>query len=173
MDILENPKEWLRKFQAGWLAHFEDTGKVDWGKYDRPRNRFAPSGPGINLADSRLLLISSAGAYLHDSQKPFDAANPFGDYTIRLFPSDTPFEALAFAHEHFDHQYIIEDVQVVLPLRHLEEMVSEGIIGELAPNVISFSGYQPNVIRVVKELIPAIIKVAKEAMVNAALLVPT
>ena len=172
MDILENPKEWLHKFQHGWLAHFEETGLADWKKYVRPRNHFAPSGPGIKLTESRLLLISSAGGYLHESQEPFDALNQFGDYSLRLFPSNTPFDSLSFAHDHYDHQYVDADPQVLLPLRHLEEMASEGVIGDLASNVISFSGYQPNVIRVVKELIPAILKVAKEDQVNAALLVP-
>ena len=172
MDILENPKEWLHNFQQGWLAHFEETGMVDWKRYVRPRNHLSPSGPGINLAESRLLLISSAGAYLHESQEPFDSPNQFGDYSMRLFPSDTSFKSLSFSHDHYDHQYVDKDPQVLLPLRHLEEMVSEGVVGELAPNVISFSGYHPNVIRVVKELIPAILKVAKEDQVNAALLVP-
>lgn len=172
MDILENPKDWLQKFQQGWLAHFEETGQIDWKKYVRPKNLFAPSGPGVVLAESRLLLISTAGGYLTDGQEPFDAPNSFGDYSVRVFPSDTPFESLSFAHDHYDHQYVDADAQVLLPLRHLEDMVAEGIIGELASNVISFSGYHPNVIRVVKELIPAIIKLAKEDQVNAALLVP-
>lgn len=173
MDILENPKEWLKNFKQGWLAHLNETGKVDWGKYDRPRNRHAPSGPGIKLSKSRLMLISSSGGFLHDSQDPFDASNAFGDYTIRLIPSDTPFEAISYAHEHYDHQYIDKDPQVGLPLRHLEDMVSEGLIGELAPRVVSFSGYHPNVIRVVKELIPSILEVAKKDRVDAVLLVPT
>lgn len=173
MDILEKPMEWLQEFQQGWLAHYEDTGLVDWKKYVRPRNRLAPSGPAVKLAESRLLLISSAGAYLHGSQEPFDASNPFGDYTVRSFPSDSPFEAISFAHEHYDHQHKDLDPQVLLPLRHLEEMVSTSIVGEMAPNVISFSGYHPDVIRVVKELIPSILAVAKEDQVSAALLIPS
>ena len=173
MEILENPKAWLKSFQEGWLAHFETSGETDWKKYSRPRNRLAPPGPGIDLSSNRLLFISSAGAYLPDTQQPFDASNPFGDYSTRIIPADTPFERIAIAHEHYDHQFVNADPQVLLPLGHLTEMVSEGYVGELMPHFISFSGYHPNVIRVVKELAPAILKIAKEAKADAALLVPS
>lgn len=172
MEILEKPLEWFKEFQEGWLAHLEKTGETDWSKYVRPRNLLAPSGPGINLAESRLLLISSAGGYLKDNQERFDEDNNLGDYSLRVFPFNTKFEELNYAHTHYNHNYITEDPQVLLPLRHLEDMQEEGLIGELAPNVVSFSGYQPNVIRIVKELIPKIVKAAKEMDVRAALLVP-
>lgn len=120
-----------------------------------------------------MALISSAGAYLRDSQGPFitDYA-ALGDYTIRLFPNSTPFETLAFAHGFYDHTAVDEDPQVLLPLRHLEDLVSEGVIGELAPSVISFCGFQPNVERTVNELIPTILEAAKAEAIDAALLVP-
>jgi hypothetical protein len=38
--------------------------------------------------------------------------------------------------------------------------------------VISFSGYQPDVVRVVNELIPAVVEAAKAEQVDAALLIP-
>ena len=67
MSIVEQPLEWLEEFQLGWLAHYQRTGKIDWDKYVRPRNTFSPSGPGVNLAESRLLLISSSGRKSADS----------------------------------------------------------------------------------------------------------
>lgn len=173
MEILEKPLEWLKEFQEGWLADYEKTGKPDWSKYVRPRNLLAPSGPGIDLSQSRLMLVSSAGGFLNDKQEPFDQDNNLGDYSTRLFPSDTPFSTIDYAHTHYNHKYVDQDPQVLLPLRHLEDMQKEGIIGELASDVVSFSGYQPNVIRIVKELIPKMIKAAKEMEVQAALLVPT
>lgn len=172
MEILEKPMEWLKEFQDGWLAHYEKTGETDWSKYARPRNLLAPSGPGIDLSQSRLMLISSAGGHLKDTQDRFDENNKLGDYSLRAFPSDTEFTELDFAHTHYKHDYVKQDPQVLLPLRHLEDMQAEGLIGELAPDVLSFSGYQPNVIRIVKELMPKIVKAAKEMQVQAALLVP-
>jgi D-proline reductase (dithiol) PrdB len=172
LSILENPLEWLKDFQRGWLAAYEKTGIPDWNTYTRPRNHFTPSGSGVDLAKSRLMLVSSAGGYLPDSQIAFDEHNPLGDYSIRVIPSDTPLPEIKFAHVYYNHKYADEDPQVLIPLKHLKEMMEEGVIGEVAPIFVSFNGHQPNVIRVVKELVPAIIKVAKEHAVQAVLLVP-
>jgi D-proline reductase (dithiol) PrdB len=172
MEIVENLAQWQADYEQGWLAHFKETGQLDFTRYARPNNKTSPAGPGIDLSHSRLALISSAGAYLRETQGPFDAPNPLGDYTIRLFPSATPFEALAYAHDHYDHTAVLDDPQVLLPLGHLADLVREGVIGELAPAVISFSGYQPDLVRVVNELILAVVEAAKQEQIDAALLVP-
>jgi hypothetical protein len=172
MEILENRDEWEAGFRAGWLAHLETTGEFNWKIYRGPQNTPLPPTPGVDLSQSRLLLISTAGSYLPNTQKPFDAPNPLGDYTIRLVPSHTPFEAQAIAHDHYDQTAVNADPQVLLPLRHLVDLVEEGTIGELAPSLISYMGYQPDLIRIVDELIPAILPVAKDLQVGAALLVP-
>ena len=120
------------------------------------------------------MLISSAGAYLRQSQKPFTTNKAdLGDITIRQFPASTPLEALAFAHVAYDHTAVDEDPQVLVPLRHLQDMVNEGLIGELAPSAISFCGWLPDVVRTINELIPAVVEVAKAEEVEAALLVPS
>lgn len=172
MDIIENRAAWREAFENGWLKKFHETGETDWSIYSRPDNKIQPSGKGIDLSQSRLMLISTAGGYLKDSQTPFDAPNLLGDYTIRAFPSSTPLDALAYAHEHYDHVLVDEDPQVLVPLRHLEDLVNEGVIGELAPTVVSYSGYQPDLGRIEDELIPEVVRVAKEEAVRAALLVP-
>jgi hypothetical protein len=173
MEILENRDEWLAAFKSGWLAHYEKTGEFDWKIYNRPTNKNGVPGKGIDLRRSRLILISSAGGYLRENQQPFDAPNPYGDFTLRTFPTSTPFEALAFAHDHYDHTAVNLDPQVLLPLRHLEDMAAAGLIGELAPTVISYSGYQPWVTRIVDELIPALLPLVKAEGPQAALLVPS
>jgi hypothetical protein len=174
MEILENLEQWQTEYEQGWLAHYRETGEMDWkNRYKRPKNKTAPSGPGVDLTQSRLMLISSAGGYLGDSQEPFSTNRAdLGDYTTRQFPSSTPLEALAFAHVAYDHTAVEEDPQVLVPLRHLEDLVSEGVIGELAPSVISFCGWQPDVVRTINELIPAVVQAAKTEEVEAALLVP-
>ena len=161
----------MAKFRDGWLGHYQQTGEIDWDRYPRLRNKSAPAGQGIDLAANRLMLISSAGSYLPPGQ-PFDAKDPLGDYTVRLFPTATPPEQLALSHTHYDHTAVQADPQVLLPLRHLAELVAEGVIGELAPSVISFMGYQPDVTRVIDETIPAVVRAAKAEHVRAALLVP-
>ena len=173
MEIIENLVEWQKEFSQGWLENFAETGEVNWKRYPKIRNHAAPAGAGVDLSRSRLLFVTTAGGYLKASQESFDAANPLGDYSIRLFPAATAFEDIAYAHEHYDHAAVDEDPQVLLPLRHLEDMVAEGVIGELVPTVVSFSGYHPDIISIVKETIPAILEIAKQERADAVLLVPS
>ena len=171
MDILENQKAWKARFDE-WWANYQRTGEPNWKEYPLPKNSTAPSGPGVELRRSRLLLITSAGGYLRNEQPPFDAANPLGDYSIRIFPTDTPLDRLAFAHDHYDHTAVEQDPQVLVPLRHLEDMVREGRIGALTSSVVSFMGYLPDITRLVDELIPAILAAVKAEAPDAVLLVP-
>jgi hypothetical protein len=157
MEIHENHDLWAKTFQEGWLAHLRLNGSFYWNAYVRPRNQTAISGPGIDLVSSRLMLISSAGGYVQGAQSPFDASNPLGDYTIRVFSPETPFDKLAYAHEHYDHAEVNADPQVLLPLRRLGDMVREGAIGALT-SVVSFMGYQPDISRVLDETIPAVLQ---------------
>jgi D-proline reductase (dithiol) PrdB len=172
MSILENKESWAKKFSEGWLAKLRKTGTFYWNAYIFPENTTPVSGPGIDLKSSRLMLISSTGGYLFDSQQPFDASNPLGDYTVRKFPSSTPYENLAYAHEHYDHTAVNADPQVLLPLGHLREMVAENRIGSLT-SVVSFMGYQPDISRLLDETIPAILKIIRDEQADAALLVPS
>jgi hypothetical protein len=172
MEILENRTQWLQEFQAGWLAHFQETGLQDFKRYNRPKNSTPIPGPAVDLAQSRLLLVTSAGSYLPDCQQPYNAADPLGDYSIRSYASDTPLGDLAFAQDHYNHAAVMEDPQVLIPLDHLREMVNAGKIGALTPSVVSFHGYVPNAVRFVDETIPQIVAIAQQEQAQAALLVP-
>ena len=169
-DTIEN---WTAHFEKGWLKNFVDTKSIDWKLYKYVRNEQAPSGPGIELSKARVLLVSSAGAYLPAQDKPFFAANLMGDYSIRTFPSNTPPSNLEYAHDHYDQTAVREDAQVLLPLAHLQDLVKQNIIGGLSERVVSFMGYQPFVGRVLKKTFPAILNIAREEKVDAVLLVPS
>jgi hypothetical protein len=173
MEILENESQWQDAYNQQFLSHYEKTGAIDWRLYPHPRNTTPPPGAAIDLAASRLMLITSAGGYLPAEQEPFDAAHLLGDYTIRPIPASAPLDALAFAHTHYDHALVDQDAQVLVPLRHLEDLAAEGIIAERSLTTVSFMGYQPDVARVVDVLIPPILDLARSEGVNAALLVPT
>jgi hypothetical protein len=172
MEIVENLAQWQTDFRNGWLAHYEETGQNNADLYVRPRNTQAPAGKGIDLAESRLLLITSSGAYLKHVQEPFDAEHQVGDYSLRTFPFATPPGALAFAHTHYNHAAVDADSEVLVPLGHLARMVDESRIGEMAPTVISFGGYLRDVGRVVDEVIPPMLEIAQKEKVDGALLVP-
>lgn len=172
MDIVENLEGWSAEFEANWLKHYQETGETNWKIYNRAKNEAAPAGPGIDLAQSRLLFISSSGGYLPAEQAPFAAADDLGDYTIRPLPVDMPFSQIAYAHDHYDHTAVENDPQVLLPLPHLQTMVAAGQIGSLHPEWISFHGYQPDVRRIVHALIPEVLEYVAKEKVDAALLVP-
>jgi D-proline reductase (dithiol) PrdB len=172
MEILEQPLEWLRAFQEGWLSNLEKTGEIDWDLYTHPHNHLIPNSRGINLCQSRVLLITTAGVYYADKQKPFKCDLPLGDYSIRTIPFHAKPENLVFSHPDFNGKYVREDPQVLLPLQNLYKLKNEGYIGSLAPVFVSFCGFQPHAIRVVKELVPAILNVAKEYNAHAAMIVP-
>ena len=171
-SILENKADWQAHFASGWLAHFQQTGDLDWKQYQRPKNNETVQGKGIDLSHSRLLLISTAGGYLKKTQAAFDAPNPLGDYSLRVFPVSSSFDDIAYAHEHYDHAAVDADPQVLLPLNHLDYLVAENKIGELCEDVLSFSGYQPDCGRLIDELIPEIVQQAHRQKAQGALLVP-
>lgn len=173
VDILENREAWHATFKEGWLKHYHETGETNWDIYNKPVNKTLPTGKAVDLAQSRLVLITSAGSFLKDKQERFDDENDLGDYSTRRYPTDAPFETLAYAHTHYDHSAVDADPQVLVPLKHLANLVDEGVIGELAPEVISFSGYQPDCVQVVDQTAAEIVTACKEMQVNAALLVPS
>jgi hypothetical protein len=169
---LEHHDQWLDAFRAGWLAHYQETGQIDWKRYEPPNNKRAVSGPGVDLSRSRLALITSSGAYWREHQTPFDCESALGDYTIRAIPTSTPNAELDYAHTHYDQTAVRQDPGVLLPVEHLCALVENGTIGSLAPSMIHFMGYQPNAARVVDETAPAILDVLRAQEVDAALLVP-
>ena len=173
MQIVENLTQWQNEYETGFLADFAETGEVNWKRYPRIKNLSAPAGSSVDLSRCRLMLVTTAGGYLKDSQEPFDASNVLGDYSLRLFSSSTAFEDIAYAHEHYDHAAVDADPQVLLPLRHLEDLAAEGLIGELTPTVVSFSGYHPDIVSVVKLTITLILDIARAEQADAVLLVPS
>lgn len=99
------------------------------------------------LAESTVALLSSAGLYLDGSQESFDLdgerADPgWGDPTWRAIPRDTQQGALGMAHLHVNPADTLADHEVSLPLRTLDALVAEGIVGASAPTHYGVMGYQ-------------------------------
>jgi len=124
------------------------------------------------LSELRLALIGSGGVY-HQDQEPFDAANRLGDWSFRVIPGDAPTPALRVAHDHYNHKDgADQDINVVFPLDRLRELEARGDIGELSPVHIGFMGFIVRAGKIAEEMAPAVIRVLKEARVEAALMVP-
>lgn len=173
MEIVENLKKWNDNYQNGCLKDFTETGKINWKMYSYVKNTTSPASIGIDLAKNKLLFISSAGGYLMAEDKPFDAANILGDYSIRKIPMSADFKEIDYAHEHYDTKAVKQDAQVLLPFKHLQKFIENQVIGELCETTVSFMGYQPDLSRVVSETIPTILEIAKQQNATAALLVPS
>ena len=99
------------------------------------------------LAGSRIALLTSAGIYLKESQSTFDldgerARPEWGDPTWRVMPSSTKPDEVGVAHLHINHDDLHADPEVALPLRALDALVSEGVVGSAAANHLSVMGYQ-------------------------------
>ena len=170
--IFENREEWQQYFKDNWLAHYQKTGEIDWKLYKYGKNQSEISGKGVDVTQKRCLLISTAGAYLADQQEAFNAADPLGDYRVYSIPTATPLNNLSYAHEHYDHEARKKDPQVNLPLEYLRQLTEEKQIGSLCDNFISFSGYQPDVGRVIDETIPEMLAIAQKEEAETALFVP-
>ncbi len=100
----------------------------------------------LPLAEARVALLTTAGISMH-GDPPFDMAgernNPtWGDPSWRRIHRDADSTAVAVNHLHIDTRYIERDINVALPLRRLEELVAEGVVGAAAATHYSIMGFQ-------------------------------
>jgi len=99
------------------------------------------------LADARIAILTSAGLYLEGEQPSFDGerekAEPtWGDPTHRILPALLGGHSLGMMHLHVNHEDVLADPEIALPLRGLADLVAEGRVGSVAPNHVSVMGYQ-------------------------------
>ena len=99
------------------------------------------------LAESRIGLLTSAGIYLKRSQPGFDLereqTNPeWGDPTLRSIPASANAADIGVAHLHINDEDILADPEIALPMRLLETLAGEGMIGAATANHIAVMGYQ-------------------------------
>jgi D-proline reductase (dithiol) PrdB len=133
---------------------------VPWKEPDKP------------LSESRLAYITSCGLYRVDSQIPFNAWDNLGDPSFREIHVDTPSERLRVAHSHYRHEFVDEDLSVVLPFSHFQQIEKEGRIGTFYPWIYSFMGYLPEPKQFLEETVPTIARRLKQDEVNAVLFTP-
>ncbi len=150
-----------------------DKVRAKWDpQYDVVVNRFVPWAPLRKpLRESRLALVSTAGAYLPGRHEPFAASLPFGDPSFREIPNDAPVAGLSFAHDHYDHALAGEDANVVFPLDRLRALAALGELGGLTPLHYSFSGYVTRPMPLATDIGPDVASRLQAAAADAALLV--
>ncbi len=92
------------------------------------------------LSESKVAVLTTGGVYV-EGQEPF---NTDGDWSYREIDLATPLDQLRVAHTHYDTAGVAEDVDSVLAMHRLQEMVSDGMVGEALTPTYSFMGYIPD-----------------------------
>ena len=151
--------------EANWKAAFKTypfivNEDAPWTPFSKP------------LAECRVGLVTTAGLYCDGEHEPFDAANIEGDWSHREIPVAYPTEKLLIAHEHFNHDHALEDLNTVYPVESLRELAAEGVIGDLVSPVISISGYCPPADRLIEKTAPLVVEALRAAGADIVLQVP-
>lgn len=123
------------------------------------------------LRNCKVALLTSAGAHVK-SDTPFDVDNPAGDHTYRVIPSDTEEEDLTVTHIYYDTKHAKIDPSIVFPLKQLNALAQDGVIGSVADVNIGLNGGILDTKLVEIESIPKVVERLKEENVDVALLVP-
>ena len=125
--------------------------------------------PGKPLSESRLGLLSTAGAYIAGQV----AYHYKDDTSIRVIPNTTPVEDIRFSH--VTENYLVEarqDPRCVFPIEALRALSNKGVIGSLAENYFSCMGGIYSQRRVATELIPDLQARLMDEQIDVLLLVP-
>jgi len=154
-----------RQIIKAWVdREARETRAIPWTPMAKP------------LAECTVALIATAGVACRDDV-PFDEEgerrNPWwGDPTCRTIPHGTSEGEVTLHHLHIDRRFGQEDLDVVLPMRRLGELASEGVVGRPADAHYSIMGYQlrPHVLE--NETAPAIAREMRARGIDAAALIP-
>jgi D-proline reductase (dithiol) PrdB len=121
------------------------------------------------LAKARIGALTTSGAYALGQV----AYHYKDDTSVRAVPYSTPDSEMRFAH--ITQNYLVNakrDPNCIAPLGALRTLEQEGVIGELADDMLSCMGGIYSQRRVREELIPELHRRFAEQKVDAVLLVP-
>lgn len=152
-----------RKVMQAWAAR-EQHGVIPFTPCRKP------------LGECTVALVSTAGIARNDD-RPFDQDGErrdpwWGDPSFRVIPLGTTEQDVRLYHLHIDPRFGESDLDVVLPMRRLAELASQGVVGCPAPNHYSVMGYVLDPRELVGETAPRIAEHMLAERVDAAALVP-
>jgi D-proline reductase (dithiol) PrdB len=130
------------------------------------------------LAEAQIGLLTSAGLYLDGSQAPFDGEREkgeptWGDPSHRVLPAALEGQDLGMMHLHVNHEDVLADPEIALPLGGLAGLVAEGRVGSVAPSHVSVMGYQQAGLEVWRrETAPAIVELLRDEGTDGLILAP-
>jgi D-proline reductase (dithiol) PrdB len=99
------------------------------------------------LSECNFSLVTSGGLYHRTNDIPFDVEREkreptWGDPTFRKLPSNIRQDEIGVSHLHINTTDILEDVNILLPLKHFKTLSSQRVIGDVSEHVYSLMGYQ-------------------------------
>jgi len=152
-----------RQVMKAWAAR-QEPGEIPFTPLAKP------------LSECTVALVSSAGVARNDD-RPFDQEGErrdpwWGDPSFRKIPLGTTEKDIRIYHLHVDPRFGEADLDVVLPMRRLAELASEGVVGRPAPTHYSTMGYILEPTELVEKTAPAIAGSMRDERVDAAMLVP-
>ena len=155
------------QYMQGIAERYQRLGYAPyrWFRADGPPPWQALAKP---LSAARLGVLSTAGAYAL-GQVAFHYKD---DTSTREIPVATADRNLRFSH--VTENYLVDarrDPGCVLPLRALQALAAEGVIGRLADKLLSCMGGIYSQRRVREEVAPALLSAFRAQQVDAALLV--
>lgn len=136
------------------------------------------SPPRKRLAETTVALLTSAGLFVPSRQPPFDVERErreptWGDPSWRGLPRDVVPDDLGMAHLHLNHNDILADRNVALPVDVLDGLVAEGIVGGATPEHVSVMGFQERSLDGWRDATaPAIVSFLERSAADAVVLAP-
>jgi hypothetical protein len=124
----------LKKIISDQIPEQPGYAEIPWSTVKKP------------LAESTVALLSTAGISMK-GDPPFDMDRErreplWGDPSWRRIRSDASSSTVEVNHLHIKTDYILEDLDVALPLTRLRELVEDGVVGGVADTHYSTMGYQ-------------------------------
>lgn len=120
-----------------------------------------------DLARAAIGIVSATGVHLR-SEKPFRTEDP-GELDYRAIPADTPLEALAISHHHYDHTEADRDPNIVFPVETLRQLAAEGIVAGPALQHFSY-GFTTRLRELYETLFPGLVRDIERSRADAILL---
>ena len=138
--------------------------------YIHLENEFVPWTPlEKTLSECKVALVTMGGLYI-PPQEPFTDLDNTGDHSFRELPRDLRNGGFQISHTHYNHEWVLEDLNCLLPLDHFESLISEGVIGDLATTHYAFMGSIPNPLGLVVDTGPEVARRMRDDGVNVSVL---
>ncbi|HEX9960051.1 MAG TPA: glycine/sarcosine/betaine reductase selenoprotein B family protein [Pyrinomonadaceae bacterium] len=94
-----------------------------------------------DLSKATIAIVTAGGVHHRHEHEPFNIIDDLGDLSYRVINPEIEVADLMVTHNHYEHIYADEDINVVFPIGTLRELQAEGFIGGIAKKHIGFMGY--------------------------------